>query len=319
VKYFKLHGAAASTITLVMNMQRTYDAVIVGAGFAGLSAALWLGRFRRSVLVVSSGTSRNAKSHRLHGYPGFDGVDPATLLSKMHEEAMTYGAKFEEAHIDHIGRSGASFVAQSAGGTTYLSRRILIATGKTDVTPDIPSFTDFEGVSAWHCPACDGYEYSGRKIVVIGWGKHIAGYAREFLAYTSDILLLTNGHADQVSSDARKSLQDSGIPVIDVPVSRLVPVSGGKKRIKSLALEDGTNIPADAMFYSIGQEPKLELLRELGCDIEGGAALVNHQQETCVPGVYAAGDIAPLEELVVVACATGAVAANNIHASLQKY
>lgn len=299
-----------------MNKSKIYDVVIIGGGYAGLSAALWLGRFRRSAIVLSAGPSRNAASHVIHGYPGYDGDNPAKLLSKIHHEAARYGTDSADAKVTRIQKRKAYFVCQTSD-QQYLARRVLVATGVDDIAPEIPDFAAFVGVSAWQCPACDGHEYMGRRIVIIGWGPHIAGYAQEFLTYTSDILVLTHDHPSEVTTTDRATLQACGIPVIDTQITALQARPNSRTKIKSLRLLDGADIPADAVFYSIKHCPRLELLEQLGCDMAEGAVTLDDKQQTSTPGVYAAGDISPREELAVVACASGTIAAHNIHTSLQ--
>ena len=302
-----------------MNTPKTYDAVIIGAGYAGVSAAIWLGRFKRSVLLVSSGQPRNYKAHVLHGYPGFDGGNPAELLDKMRDEAAAYGICTLDAWAESISKDvtpdGDIFTIKTPV-KTVTARRVLIATGVTDTKPDITGFDQFEGVSAWHCPACDGIEYSGKKLVIIGWGPEVADFAKEFLTYSSDIIVMTHGHADELNAQSRKALHDNNIPVIDTEIAELLAADGSRTQIGSLVMTDGTRLPADGIFYHINRTPRLELVQKLGCDINHGAVTGNHQQETCVPGVYVAGDIVNLEDLVVVACATGTTAASAIHNSL---
>ncbi|HEX8183063.1 MAG TPA: NAD(P)/FAD-dependent oxidoreductase [Candidatus Saccharimonadales bacterium] len=301
-----------------MKTSKIYDVIIVGGGYAGLSAAIWLGRFHRSVVVISSGQPRNAAAHVIHGYPGYDGENPMDLHKKILQEAASYGAGFAHGTVTQIRKRKLYFACQTEE-KQYLAKRVLVATGVSDVAPDIPNFAAFAGVTAWQCPACDGHEYSGRRVAIIGWGAHIAGYAQEFLTYTSDILVLTHGHANEIDNEARQILQGCNIPVIDTKIVGLQPKPDTTSKIRSLALADGGSIPAEAIFYNIKHCPRLELLEQLGCNIADDAVVINDKQETSVAGVYAAGDITPREELVVVACAMGTSAASNIHASLHNF
>lgn len=290
--------------------EQIYDVVIVGGGFAGLSAAIWLGRLRRRALVISSGQSRNQVSHAVHGYPGFEGEDPNIVLGKIRKEALGYGAELVETWVEKAAKTAKYFVVETSGAT-YRAKRVLLATGTTDSKPDLPGFSEFEGTSIWHCPACDGFEYTGEKLAVVGWGPHIAEYALEFLAYTKHITVLLHGH--KADDSTLKRLQPHNIPVHTSPIAKL---QGQKGQLDKIVLADGTQVGCRALFYSIEHRPRLELAKQLGCKLDGNCVQIYHQQQTSVKGVYAAGDIAPLEELIVVACAMGAVAASNIHKSL---
>ncbi|HSH31614.1 MAG TPA: NAD(P)/FAD-dependent oxidoreductase [Candidatus Saccharimonadales bacterium] len=289
-----------------------YDCIIIGGGFAGLTAAAWLGRYRRRTLIISSGPSRNHASRALHGYPGFEGGDPSRLLEVLRQEADRYNIKTVAGTVKQVKHGKTGFTVQ-ANNRPYRARRLLLATGTSDRQPDVPHFADFAGTSAWHCPACDGFEYSGQRLAVISWGPQMAGYALELLSYTNDITVLTHGHNPGAPADHLEKLKANHITVRQ---SQIAAMKGRGGQVEQLLLADGTIIPCDAVFYSLSHQPRLELIKQLGCQTTDDCVVLNRKQETTVPGVYAAGDIAPLEELVVVAAAMGAVAASNIHKSL---
>lgn len=294
----------------------TYDTIIGGGGIAGLSAALWLGRYRRRVLLLSSGQPRNAISHALHGFPGFDNAPPGKLLDLLRHEVMSYGAELSDAWVDTISKNENSSFLLRSGKSTYITKKILIASGVVDKKPELPRMDEFDGRSIWHCPACDGYEYSGKKIIVYGWGKHIAGYAEQFRLYSTDIVIVTDGRPIEVSSREKLRLNRKGIELFSESIVRL---EGEQGVLRSILLRDGRILPCDAIFYSLRHQPRLELLQQLGCGMRSdGSVKVNRKQETTIRGVYVAGDITPLEELAVVAAATGTIAASNIHKSLQR-
>lgn len=296
-----------------MEEDTLYDVIVIGGGFAGLTAAVWLGRFRRSTLVISSGPSRNALSRAVHGYPGFEGGNPVELLDKLCREALEYGTEMLTGIAENVEKTSEGFEIL-CDNEVYKGRRVLLATGTADRKPDILNFSDFDGISAWHCPACDGYEYVDKRIAVISWGKYMAGYALNFLTYTDSITVVTDGHEPGTPPEHLKKLEQNNIPVHTGKVSAL---EGEHGQVERLRMEDGSVLECEAVFYNIDHRPRLTLLQRLKCELTGDEAVaVNHKQETNIEGVYAAGDIAPLEELVVVAAAMGAVAASNIHQSL---
>lgn len=287
-----------------------YDAVVVGGGYAGLSAAIWLGRMRRRVLVITSGTSRNHVSSAVHGYPGNEGRDPNELLAAMRKEALDYGAQLTEEWVSTVTKKAGIFTVTTERAA-YRAKKLLLATGTDDTKPDIPDFSRYEGKSIWHCPACDGYEYTGKRLAIVGWGEQLADYALEFLPFTRHITVLTHGH--KLGKPALGKLQQHNISVFNSPIAKL---QGENGQLERLQLSDGREVECAAMFYSIGHRPRLALAQKLGCKMDDDCVQTDHQQQTSVEGVYVAGDIAPLEELVVVACAMGTVAASNIHKSL---
>lgn len=290
-----------------------YDVVIVGGGFAGLTAAVWLGRYRRSTLVISSGPSRNALSRAIHGYPGFEGGNPAELLDKLCREALEYGTEIVTGIVEDVEKTSEGFEVFS-NNQIYKGRRLLLATGTADRKPDIPNFSEFDGVSAWHCPACDAYEYIGKRVAVISWGENMAAYALNFLTYTDSITVITEGNEPGVPQEHLDKLTQNRIKVL---TGKVAAIEGEGGQVERLLMEDGRQVECDAVFYNIEHRPRLNLLQKLECELTGDFAVaVNRKQETNIEGVYAAGDIAPLEELVLVAAAMGAVAASNIHESL---
>jgi thioredoxin reductase len=296
-----------------MDRKSDYEVIVVGGGIAGMTAALWLGRFRRRTLLLSAGPSRNAAAHALHGYPGYDGAPPSKLMDTLGHELTQYASVTRaEGRVATAAREGDRFCV-SVGHREYTGSRILLATGIRDIKPQLPDFGVYEGLSIWHCPACDGHEYADKKLAILGAGEHLAGYVREFLAYTDQLSVVTNGSPLEIPEHDRNAFQRNGIPVYTEPVRAL---HGDAGLLKAVELDDGTTVEADAIFFSLGHAPRTELAEQLGCEVGDDGVVMNRRQETTVPGVYAAGDISPLEELLVVAAAMGAVAANNVHQSL---
>ncbi len=146
----------------------TYDVAIIGGGPAGLSAAIWLARYLRRVVVIDSGDPRNWETRGIHGYLGFEGITPAELRGRGREECRKFGATLIDAtasRIDHVDNDLFSVALESGGSVS--AARILLAIGIRDVWPDVPGLDRCYGATAHVCPDCDGYEARGKKTVVI--------------------------------------------------------------------------------------------------------------------------------------------------------
>lgn len=291
-----------------------YDCVIVGAGPAGLTAAVFLGRFRRSVLVVSAGQGRNYAARGIHGFLGYHEIAPGELLERGRTEALAVGAELLEARVSRIERTGEYFELATDAGTVR-GRRILLAYGVRDILPDIPRFDEFYGRSIHHCPDCDGWEERDRKIGVIGKGKKVAGLALELLQWTPQVTIFTDGEDKEMNSDQVSKLHVRGIEVIEDPIEELI---GDEGRLQQVRLRSGRCVPIESVFFTLGMERAATLAEDLGCEIEEGKICLrtDMQCRTTVEGVWAAGDLVEGSHLVVKSAADGAIAAIAINKSL---
>ena len=282
------------------------DVVIVGGGPAGLSAALWMGRYRRRTVVLDTGEGRNRYAVAAHGYLGHDGWDPEDIRAAGRRDVGRYDTvRFMVSAATAIEKTEGGFEVQTGDGT-LLSRRILLALGVTDVTPAIPGFDELYGKHIFHCSCCDGYESSDRDVLAIGWGEHAAGFALDLLDWGARVTLVTNGEEFEGDRSCEVALQRHQVEIIEERVKEFRVENG---HMKSAIVESGREIPAARAFFSIKHEPRNELALSLGCDVdEMGYLKVGPHGETSVEHVYAAGDITPGEQLVQTAAAEGAVA-----------
>jgi thioredoxin reductase len=283
-----------------------FDVIVCGGGPAGLSAALWLGRYRRKTLVLDAGNQRNLDSAASHGYLTFDSCSPIEFLERARSDLNGY-PEIEQrpGTVDAVERDADRFVVRSSSGSLRASR-IVIATGVADVRPDIPGFADLYGRHIFHCSCCDGYESRDLDVLAIGWGEHTAGYALDLLEWGARVTLVTNGNTFEGDEPHRAALARHGVEVIEDEVTELVADS---QRMSGAVLASGRRISAQRAFFSIAHEPRSEIAASLGCQIdELGYVVVGDHGETSVENVYAAGDITPGEQLVAVASAEGVVA-----------
>ena len=304
--------------------EQIYDCIVIGAGPAGLSAALFLARYRRRVLTFHHNSPRNLYSHGVHGFLGHDGIEPREFLARGRDEVTKYGGLVVEACVTKVERRGdgnfrvhTSDVDKKTIEQSFDARRILLATGLRDLTPDCPGFTDFYGVTVHHCPDCDGYEVTDKRVAVLSRGAEAAGFTLSLLTWTDKLTLLTNGDEGDITQEQRVKLARFNIPITNRRIRRL---EGNKetKCIERVCFEDDEILRCDALFFNLGTKMSGNLHEMLGCELdeECGLVRVDDEQQTSVRGVYAAGDMTPNSQLAIVAAAEGAMAAIQIHKSL---
>ncbi|CAN5594889.1 NAD(P)/FAD-dependent oxidoreductase [soil metagenome] len=292
-----------------------YDAAIVGGGPAGLSAAIWLGRYERSVVLVDSGDPRNWETRGINGYLGLPKIKPPDLRAAGREACRRYGVQLIDQEVCKVGRNGDSALAlELADGRALFAKRLLLAIGIRDVWPEIPGLDACYGESAHVCPDCDGYEAKGKKTVVIGTGRRAVGMALALANWTDEIIICTNCEAQELSEDLLDRLQKLNIPVL---CERVQSIASMDSDVSCIQLEGGMQLDCERLFFSLGQHPADDLGAQLKCKRDdAGLIVVDDAQRTSVENVYAAGDITPGPQLAVAAAAAGAVTAIAIHKSL---
>ena len=294
----------------------SYDVVIVGAGPAGLSAALILGRCRRRVLICDSGSPRNAASHALHGFITRDGIPPLEFLKIAREQLQPYPSiEFRQTEVLDAKRTDSGFNLTLQTSTPVFCTKLLLATGVVDRLPEIEGLGPLYGRSVFHCPYCDGWEMRDRKIAIYGKGKNGAGLALELTLWSSDLVLCSDGPAE-IPGDELRRLQQHRIEIQETPIRRLV---GSDGLLHHIEFTTGESLERDALFFSTGNDQRSDLPQKLGCKFtEDGAVETGDYEITNVPGVYVAGDASRLVQLVIVAAAEGAKAAFAINQELLK-
>ena len=294
--------------------QEAYDVVVIGGGPAGLSAGLWLARYRRRAIVVDAGDPRNAETWAVHGYPGVDDVAPYELRRRLREQAITAGSEIRAAMVEAVEGREDDFRVTLSDGVELRARRILLCTGLKDILPEIPGFDELYGKSIWHCPDCDGPGVADMRVGVLGWGRQIAAFCTYMLTWTDRLVLLTHGHPPELPDKSREALERFDIPVVTDVIDRL---EGDAGCIQRVVFHDGGTLELDAMFVHIASGPGSTLAADLGCEAdEEGILEVDKNHLTTVPGVYAAGDIIPGSRLAIRAASEGVRAAVGIHKSL---
>jgi thioredoxin reductase len=288
------------------------DVIIVGAGPAGLSAALVLGRACRRVLLFDQDRGRNRFTHHLHGFITREGTPPLEFRRMAREDLKRFDQVHHEvAEVVRAARMDTGiFDVFTADGRSFTSRRLLLATGVVDNIPDIPGLMDLYGQSVFHCPYCDGFELRGKPLAVYGRGKRGYGLSLELTGWSRDILLCTDGASD-FTKEERAKLAANGTTLNEKPVARLEGSDGILERIVFI---DGTSVARRALFFTQGQTQCSDLARTLGCDFnEKGTVSTGKYEVTNIPGLYVAGDASRDVQWVIVAAAEGAEAAYAIN------
>ena len=282
------------------------DVVVIGGGPAGLAAALWLGRYRRRTVVIDAGQGRNRFAHAAHGYLGHDGWDPEKIRDAGRADVDRYeSVRRVDTTVQSVAAEGDAFRVTTDDGD-FVCRRLLLANGVKDVTPDIPGFMELYGLHIFHCSCCDGYESSDQDVLAIGWGDHAAGFALDLLEWGARVTLVTNGEEFEGDRACEVALDRHNIEIVE---ERVTGFDADEDRMTGATVESGRTIPATRAFFSIKHEPRNDLAVGLGCKVdEMGYVEVGPHGETSVDNVYAAGDLTPGEQLVQTAAAEGAVA-----------
>ncbi|CAA9335904.1 MAG: Thioredoxin reductase [uncultured Frankineae bacterium] len=280
------------------------DVVVVGGGASGLAAASWIGRYRRSVVVIDSQDHRNQQVECSHGYLGRDPQKPADLIAKGREEVLAYPtAQIRFGRVTHVERRPDGLFDV---GDDLLAHRLVLACGVKDAFPDVEDFFEHYGASVFHCPACDGYEARDRHVVALGWDPHLVGFASTLQNWACSVTVVTNGRRFRGDDSCRTELATHDITLREQNAVRFL---GERGDLRGVELEGGEVLPASMVMFSVAHVPRTDLAEMLGCRLdEEGYVAVSDCGETSVPGVYAAGDLTPGLQLTLVAAASGVVA-----------
>ena len=297
-----------------MNVQR-FDALVIGGGPGGLTAALYLARFRRSVLVVDEGRSRAATipcSHNVVGFP--DGIAGAQLVASMRRHAERYGAAFATGRVESIEHTpqGFGFSARWSGGAAQ-GRIAVLATGASDIEPDMPHVAEALRAGALrYCPVCDGYEVIGQSVGLLADSVRDVDEALFLRHFTDRITIFVVTPNVRYSDRQQRQLDAAGIRTVHEPVSA-IRLSNG-----SVTLRHGdTRTECDALYGALGLKVHSELATALGARADKhGCLWVDEHYQTSIEGLYAVGDVAQGLNQINVAAGGAAIAAAAMHHKL---
>lgn len=293
-----------------------FDVIIIGGGPAGLNAAVVLGRCRRKVLVFDHQQQRNRYSQGMHNFLTRDGMLPAEFLKISHKELKKYGVKILYAEVKDAKKNiNETFIVKDKNDKVYHSKKLILATGLADRLPDIEGTPQFYGKSIFHCPYCDGWEASNKKIGVYAKNKAGIDLALTLSLWSRQVTLYTDG-----SKYIRKKNQDLlDRKNISIIYTTIASFKGSRQQLKNIVFTNGEKSGCDALFFSNGYDVQSTLVEGLGCIIDKNKIVVtNKSQQTNISGLYVAGDASKDMHFVVVAAAEGAKAGVYVNKELMK-
>ncbi|KQU51110.1 hypothetical protein ASG72_15100 [Bosea sp. Leaf344] len=294
-----------------------FDCVIIGGGPAGKTAALYLARYRRRILLVDDGDSRARLAPHSHNYPGAsEGVSGQTLLAALDAQLRAYPVEMRRGLATELSREEAGF-AVTVNDRRLAARSILLATGIKDHRPEFephdPAVID--GLLRY-CPICDGYEGRDQRLCVIGPAEKAAGKALFLRSFTASVTLATTDAADALSEATARELAELGVAVRELAPTRPLLRRGNTLVV---SYRTGDSEAFDGVYPALGATPGSALAGALGAEVdEAGCLLVDERYATSVPGLYAAGDVVSDIHQISVAIGHAAVAATSIHNSLPR-
>lgn len=288
-------------------MKQIIDVLIVGAGPAGLTAALTLARGGRSVLVTDSAEPRNKKASHMQNFPSRDGTPPEDFRAQIRDDLRKYEAvEIISQAVHSIEKSKDNFLVTLSNTEQVTAKKILLAHGVKDSLPEIPGMNDIFGKSLFFCPYCHGYEHRNTPIAIIGNGDYVAHIATTVFGLTQDLKVFTNGE-NLIPAEFIEILNKKNIEIITDKITEIVQDNGMASAIKTLK---GTIIPRNFIFTQANFKLSSDIGTRLGCKVtEMGFYQVDEFGRTSEPGVYAAGDIMSMRHSVLSACASGQMAA----------
>lgn len=288
-----------------MAIKNKFDAIIIGGSYAGLSAAMALGRSLRNVLIIDSGKPCNAQTPHSHNFLTQDGKTPAEISAVGREQVEQYDTvRFYTGFATSAIQTEDGFEITTETADIFYCKKLVLATGIKDIMPDIPGFAACWGISVVHCPYCHGYENKGRKTAIMAESERAFHLASLVNNLTQDLTLLTNGKTPYSKAQLEK-LQQHGIKIIEQEVTSIEHEDG---QLKHIVFSDGSKAQFDALYAGPHFIQHSNIPMQLGCELtEMGHIKTDSMQKTTVKGVFACGDNANMMRSVA-----GAVAAGNI-------
>lgn len=308
------HPLFSSTSTTSMSENNQFEVIIIGGSYAGLSAAMALGRSLRNVLIIDSGLPCNRQTPHSHNFITQDGEKPGVIAQKAKEQVLKYDTvRFLNDLAVAASKTENGFRVSTQSDRSFETKKLIVATGIKDIMPDINGFAECWGISVVHCPYCHGYELRNRKTAIMANGErafHITSLVRNL---TSDLTVLTSGPAD-FKEDQLKKLNKHRIKIIETPVAEILHNGGYVKKIR---FQSGSSMDVEGIYASVPFAQHSDIPFSLGCTLtEQGYIQTDSFQKTSVTGLFACGDNSSMMRSVANAVYTGNIAGVMVNKEL---
>jgi thioredoxin reductase len=292
----------------------SFDVIIVGGSYAGLSAAMALGRSLRNVLIIDSGMPCNRQTPHSHNFIMHDGEPPKQISEAAKQQVLQYKTvRFHNGLATRAARTDNGFTVETETGDSFQSRKLLFATGLIDLMPGIKGFSECWGISVLHCPYCHGYEVRHQSLGVFANGDIAFEFTKFIYHWSNNLVLFTNGKSTLTAEQTIKLTEYN----IAVNEKEITGIDHTKGYISNLCFSDGTTHPLHALFARVGFKQHTSLPQELGCALnEQGFLQIDDFQRTTIPGIYAAGDNTTMFRSVSGAIAAGTKAGAMLNKEL---
>ena len=286
-----------------MNHLKIFDVAVIGGSYAGLSAAMSLGRAIRKVLIIDAGKPCNIQTPHSHNFLTQDGNTPIEIAELAKKQVLAYPTvQLITDSATSVTGSNYEFEISTHQNGSFFAKKIIFSTGVRDNMPDIPGFSQSWGISVIHCPYCHGYEFRGRKTGIFINGEHAFEFGRLIKNWTDHLTIFTNGQAT-FDRETFAEIEALGIKIVETEIASIEHNNG---QIRSLAFKNGTSDELDALYARISFEQHCKIPEVLGCTIsDAGHIVVDDFQLTSIPGIYAAGDCTTPMRSVSLSVSTG--------------
>lgn len=271
-----------------MTNLKFFDTIIIGGSYAGLSAAMALGRSLRNVLVIDSGLPCNRFTPHSHNFLTQDGSTPAAIATLARQQVAQYPTvQFLDGLATDAQKTGSGFAVTTQSGQTVTGKKLVLATGIKDLVPDLPGFAECWGISIIHCPYCHGYEFRGQPTGIMANGERAFHLAMLVHNLTKDLTILTNGKA-AFSTEQAARLANNQVTVDETEITAIGQENG---QLQQVLFSNGTRKELAALYAALPFEQHSDIPASLGCALtEQGYIKTDAMQKTTVEGVFACGD-----------------------------
>lgn len=293
---------------------KNFDVIIIGGSYAGLSAAMALGRALRNVLIIDSGLPCNRQTPHSHNFITQDGEKPSVITEKAKKQVLKYSTvKFHNDLAINGKKIENGFNITTKSDKEFTTKKLIFATGLKDIMPDMKGFSECWGISVIHCPYCHGYEVKNEKTGVFANGDAAFHYAQLIRNWTKDLTIFTNGKSTLTQEQTDK-INKHSIPIIDKEIAYLKHENGN---VQQIVFKDNSVFGLKAIYSRPDFEQQCKIPETLGCEMtDQGLLKVDMFQKTSVENIFACGDNASPLRAVSYAVATGSIAGGMVNNGL---